>query len=357
MVHRQTDRPSPRRGRQVSELSRIELDAVANRLTEAGVALADRLESTLIAGGRSNLTYAITDGSVRWVLRTPPRTGRTASAHDVAREYRVTAALSGTDVPVADAVLLCEDEGVIGVPFTVSGFVNGVAIRTQADLAVYNGTRLNTVVDSLLETLAALHSVDYAAVGLETFGRPDGYASRQLRRWSAQWATVGEDRLNGLAMDVISRLNAAVSEQRFTSIVHGDYRIDNTLLATPADADADRVAAVVDWELSTIGDPIADVAMMCAYRHEPFDLVVGAPSAWTSASLPVAEDLAARYEKAGGVRLENWDFHHGLACLKIAVISAGIDHRRRAGSGSGAGFETAGQAVEPYLELAARCLA
>ncbi|GAA4102657.1 phosphotransferase family protein [Nocardioides kongjuensis] len=338
----------------MSELTAAELAAVADRLDLAGVSTAGPLTSDLIAGGRSNLTYAITDGRTRWVLRTPPRAGRTASAHDVAREHRVTAALMSSGVPVADAVLLCEDEAVLGVPFTVSGFVDGVAIRTQADLASYDDDRLATVVDSLLETLAALHGVDHVAAGLETFGRPDGYAARQLRRWSGQWDTVGEERLDGLAREVVARLTAALPEQRATAVVHGDYRVDNTLLAPPGTARADRVAAVVDWELSTIGDPVADVAMMCAYRHPPFDLVVGAPSAWTSPRLPSVDDLATGYERVGGVALEHWDFHRALACFKVAVISAGIDHRRLAGSGSGTGFDTAGEAVEPYLEQAAR---
>ena len=114
------------------------------------------------------------------------------------------------------------------------------------------------------------------------------------------------------------------------------------------------MAAVIDWELSTIGDPVADVAMMCAYRHPPFDLVMGAPSAWTSAAAPPAPELAAGYEAAGGVPLDDWEFHLALACFKVAVIAAGIDHRRRAGAGAGPGFDTAGDAVAPYLELRAR---
>ncbi|MFE6509445.1 phosphotransferase family protein [Nocardioides sp. NPDC057767] len=333
-------------------LSAEQLGGVAARMTDAGVEPAGPLAATLITGGRSNMTYAITDGTTRWVLRTPPRAGRTASAHDVVREYRVAAALAETDVPVAESILLCEDEDVLGVPFTVSSFVEGVAVRTQADLASYDDRDLDVVMGSLLSTLAALHRVDHVKVGLETFGRPEGYAARQLRRWAGQWETVGDRLLEPLASEVVDKLTAAIPEQRDVAIVHGDYRIDNTLLAPAGISRADTVAAVVDWELSTIGDPVADVAMMCAYRHEPFNLVVGAPSAWTSPRLPAARDLAAGYERLGGVVLENWEFHEALACFKVAVISAGIDHRRRAGSGSGPGFDTAGQAVEPYLELA-----
>ncbi|RHW24879.1 phosphotransferase family protein [Nocardioides immobilis] len=332
--------------------SRDELALVADALSDAGVEVVGPLEAELISGGRSNLTAVISDGRTRWILRTPPRAGRTASAHDVAREHRVTAALAGSGVPVAPALLLCEDESLLGVPFTVSGHVEGAAIRTQADLAEHDDAAVGAMVSGLLTTLAALHLVDHVAAGLEGFGRPEGYAVRQLKRWSRQWQSVGTPELEPLARDVMARLADRVPTQRATSIVHGDYRIDNTLIAV--DGLSPRVAAVIDWELSTIGDPVADVAMMCAYRHSPFDLVLGAPSAWTSERLPTATELAAGYESAGGVRLDDWDFHLALACFKVAVIAAGIDHRRRAGAGAGPGFDTAGEAVEPYLELALR---
>ncbi len=330
--------------------TRGELALVARALSDAGVAVAGTLEAQPISGGRSNLTSVIYDGRTRWILRTPPRAGRTASAHDVAREHRVTAALADSGVPVPPAVLLCDDESLIGVPFTVAGHVEGAAIRTQAELAEHDDQTVGAMVGDLLATLAALHRVDHVVVGLEDFGRPDGYAARQLKRWSRQWESVGVPELEPLAQGVMARLAARVPPQRATAIVHGDYRIDNTLIAV--DADQPRVAAVIDWELSTIGDPVADVAMMCAYRQPPFDLVMGSPSAWTSERVPSAAELAAGYEAAGGVRLDDWAFHLALACFKVAVIAAGIEHRRRAGAGTGPGFDTAGEAVGPYLELA-----
>ena len=193
----------------------------------------------------------------------------------------------------------------------------------------------------------SLHAVDHVAIGLETFGRPDGYVSRHVRRWTGQWEIVGDPALTGLAEDLGGRLRHAVPEQRSVGIVHGDFRIDNTILAPGPEA---HVAAVVDWELSTIGDPVADVAMMCVYRHPEFDLVLGGPSAWTSPRLPGPDALATAYEAAGGVDLAAWDFHLGLAYFKLAVIAAGIDHRYRAGAAGGAGFETAGQAVPHFLQ-------
>jgi aminoglycoside phosphotransferase (APT) family kinase protein len=332
------------------ELTRGELATVARLMSRAGVDTAGDLVASLISGGRSNLTYVLSDGQRRWVLRTPPRTGRTPSAHDVAREYRVTAALAATDVPVAEAVLLHDDEATLGVPFTISTFVDGRAFRTHDDLAGLDAEGLAAVVGSMIDALAALHRTDHVAVGLETFGRPDGYAARQLRRWSSQWEIVGTPEVHALASDVIDDLRKVVPDQRRTSIVHGDFRVDNTLVR--GIGPTAHVAAVVDWELSTIGDPVADVAMMCAYREPAFDLIAGAPAAWTSGRLPGPDALAEAYVAAGGTRLDHWEFHLALAYLKVAVIAAGIDHRRRAGSGSGAGFDTAGESVPLFLDLA-----
>jgi aminoglycoside phosphotransferase (APT) family kinase protein len=350
------DRPPGRAARHgpLTVLTDIELDRVAAYLRSVGVPLAGPLAAEQIAGGRSNLTYRLDDGRDRWVLRTPPRAGRTQSAHDVAREYRVTSALAGTDVPVAPAVALCEDESLLGVPFTVTGFVTGRAIRTRTELAELDDAELAAVMSSLTSTLASLHRVDHVAVGLGTFGRPDGYAVRQLRRWRGQWEVVGAPGPAALAASCFDALEAQVPSQGSVGIVHGDYRLDNTLVTLePRPA----VLAVVDWELSTIGDPVADVAMMCAYRDRAMDLVFGEPSAWTSDRLPDVDAMAASYVAADGVPLEHWEFHLALAHVKIAVIAAGIDHRFRAGAGSGPGFETSGQAVEPFLQQAARVLA
>jgi len=340
----------------VSVLTESELRGVAEVLTAAGVELAGPLSSTLIPGGRSNLTFRLDDGSSRWVLRTPPRAGRTPSAHDVGREFRVTRVLQGSGVPVPAAVALCEDQSLLGGPFAVAEYVTGRTVQRQADLDLLDDATVEAVITRLLETLATLHAVDHVAVGLEQFGRPDGYAARQIRRWSSQWTLVGREQpaLQLQATALGTRLAASVPQQRSTGIVHGDFRIDNTLLRLGA---APAVAAVVDWELSTLGDPVADVAMMCVYRHPAFDLVIGEPSAWTSPRLPGIAALGAAYEAVGGVTLAHWDFYLALAYFKLAVIAAGIDHRHRAGAGSGPGFDTAGAAVPQYLEAGLEALA
>ena len=330
----------------ITPLTAQELAGVATALERGGLHLEAGLTASAIAGGRSNLTYRVTDGVRSWVLRMPPRTGRTPSAHDVAREHRVTAALRDSEVPVAEAVLLCQDETVLGGPFSVSGFVVGDALRTQEDLAELADGELARVLDSLLGALAALHRTDHVEVGLGEFGRPDGYAARQLRRWTSQWALTGSPDLERLADEVTLLLGRRVPDQPVSAIVHGDYRIDNTIVRDG------QVAAVVDWELSTLGDPVADVALMCAYRDPAFDLIVGAPSAWTSDRLPGPAELAERYVAVAGRDLAHWDFHLGLASFKVAVIAAGIDHRRRSGGVRGPGFDTAAEAVPRFLELA-----
>ena len=342
-------------------LSSAELAGVAETMAAAGAPPAGPLEAALIAGGRSNLTFRLDDGATSWVLRTPPRAGRTPSAHDVAREFRVTRALAATEVPVPPAVVLCEDESVLGGPFAVAEFVAGRAVQSRTDLDDLDDAALQTVTARLLRVLASLHAVDHVAVGLERFGRPDAYAARQLKRWSGQWDIVAPEDAPGA--EAVRRDGARLARelgernpaQRSTGIVHGDFRIDNTLLLL--DEGEPRVAAVVDWELCTIGDPVADVAMMCAYRDPAFDLIVGAPSAWTSPRLPDLSGLAAGYESAGGVPLVDWEFHLALACFKVGVIAAGIDHRHRAGAGSGAGFDTAGESVAAYFSRGLSALA
>lgn len=328
-------------------LSEVELEAVRGFLDSSGARVGAELSCRLLAGGRSNLTFLIEDGSSRWVLRMPPRAGRTPSAHDVAREYRVTRALEGSGVPVATPVALCQDVSVLGCDFAVAKFVEGASLQSRSDLETVDGDTLDAIVTALLEALAALHRADHVALGLQTFGRPDGYVARQTKRWSGQWSLVAPEdvAVRAAADELLARLAEGVPPQRATGIVHGDFRIDNTLLDLGSKP---SVAAVVDWELSTIGDPVADVATMCAYRHPAFDLVLGSGAAWTSERLPPVDELAARYLLAGGIDLHDWEFHLALAYYKIAVIAAGIDHRARAAGGSTV-RDSAAEAVGPFL--------
>jgi aminoglycoside phosphotransferase (APT) family kinase protein len=335
-------------------LTSAELGSVREVLSGAGEVVDGALAAELLTSGRSNVTVLLRDRSQRWVLRTPPRAGRTPSAHDVAREHRVTSALVGTGVPVPRAVALCEDESVLGGPFAIAAFVDGASVQSRSEFDELEPAQRDRIGPVLAATLASLHAVDPGHVGLRDFARWDGYTARQLGRWRKQWALVGDQGTDGLAQEVSDRLLAAVPEQERTSIVHGDFRIDNTIVGLGSSL---SVNAVVDWELSTLGDPVADVAMMCAYRLPAFDHVIGERAAWTSPELPAVVELAAAYEAAGGAPLTNFDFHLGLAYFKIAVIAAGIAHRARESA-----IEKlektppAAVAVEPFLVAALETL-
>lgn len=334
----------------------MSLPALQRYLTERGVEIKGGLTAELIAGGKSNLTYAISDGASKWVLRRPPVSGLTPSAHDMAREFRVVSGLRGSGVPVADAVVLCEDDSVLGAPFAMVEFVDGQVIRNESGLAQYSDADLTRCTDELVRVLAALHEVDYRAAGLGEFGRPEGYLARQVGLWAKQWGRVKGGELAANDSDVErlhSALEAMIPAQSAATIVHGDYRIDNTILDAQ---DVGVVRAVVDWELSTLGDPLTDVAMMCVYRDPALELVLGEPAAWTSPRLASADELAQQYTRASGRELAHWGFYMGLANFKLAVIAAGIDHRYRSGATVGDGFDKAIDAVPIFLTAGLRAV-
>lgn len=331
----------------MTSLDGLDLDALDRHLRAVGIPRTGELRAELISGGRSNLTFLVADDASKWVLRRPPLHGLTPSAHDMAREYRVVAALADTDVPVARAVTMRDDDSVLGAPFQMVEYVPGRVIRYADQLAALGDRRtISDCVDALITVLARLHAVDPAAVGLADFGRPDGYLERQVRRWGSQWELVRFD--DDPRDDDVKRLHTLLSEsvpaQSRTSIVHGDYRIDNTIL----DADDPKIVrAVLDWEMSTLGDPLSDAALMCIYRSPMFDLV-HADAAWSSPLIPPADELAQRYSVASGQPLDHWDFYLALAYFKLAIIAAGINFRARQGSGE-ADAAAVGDAVAPLI--------
>ena len=298
--------------------------------TEVGIPRSGELRAELISGGRSNLTFLVVDDASKWVLRRPPLHGLTPSAHDMAREYRVVAALEDTPVPVARAVTMRNDDSVGGAPFQIVEYVPGRVVRLAPELeALGDKATLNDCVDALIKVLADLHAVDPAAVGLADFGKPTGYLERQVRRWGSQWELVRrpDDERDDDVKRLHSALSQAIPEQSRTSIVHGDYRIDNTILDSE---DATRVRAVLDWEMSTLGDPLSDAALMCVYRHPMFDMV-HANAAWTSPLLPSHDEMAHRYSVVSEQPLAHWGFYMALAYFKLAIIAAGIAFRARMG--------------------------
>jgi aminoglycoside phosphotransferase (APT) family kinase protein len=328
-------------------LDGLDLVALDRHLRSIDVPRAGELRGELIAGGRSNLTFLVFDDASKWVLRRPPLHGLTPSAHDMAREYRVVAALEDTPVPVAHAVTMRNDDSVLGAPFQMVDYVPGRVVRYSEELtALGDQGVIDACVDALIEVLADLHALDPESVGLGDFGKPTGYLERQVRRWGSQWDLVRktDDPRDADVKRLHAALEKALPTQSRTSIVHGDYRIDNTMLDA---VDATKVRAVLDWEMSTLGDPLSDAALMCVYRHPMFDMV-HANAAWSSPQIPSADELAQRYSVATGQPLSHWDFYMALAYFKLAIIAAGIQFRDRMAGGSEYG-EKLGEAVGPLI--------
>ncbi len=339
----------------VTNLEGLDLAALDRHLRSEGIARSGELRAELIAGGRSNLTFRVSDDASAWVLRRPPLHGLTPSAHDMAREYKVVAALAGTPVPVARAVTMSNDDSVLGAPFQMVENVDGQVVRSADELAALGDEQvISSSVDALIRVLADLHAVDPDAVGLGDFGKPAGYLERQVRRWGSQWDLV---RLpDDPRDDDVKRLHQALADsvpaQSRNSIVHGDYRIDNTILDAQ---DPTKVLAVLDWELSTLGDPLSDAALMCVYRDPMFNLILSMEAAWSSPQMPSADDLANRYSVQSGQELAHWDFYMALAYFKAAIIAAGIDFRARQGS-EAPGSSSVGAAVAPAIASGLRAL-
>jgi aminoglycoside phosphotransferase (APT) family kinase protein len=323
----------------------LDLAGLTRFFHSAGIAVSGDLVAQPITGGRSNLTFKVSDSEHSWVVRRPPVAGLTPSAHDVGRELSVVAALQETNVPVPPAVANCTDLAWIGAPFTVVGFVAGESLQTQHSLQHLTDVQLGEIHRELIRVLVVLHDVPYQRYGLAGFGRPVGYLERQVRRWRQQWDLVATRPL-----DDVERLYRRLEEQTWpttrSALVHGDYRVDNTLLDL---SEAARIAALIDWEMSTLGDPLSDVATMCVYHHPAFDHVVGIPAASTSSRWPGIDATVQDYAERSGAEMSDFDGYLALAYFKLAVIAEGIASRYLAGAGEGPGFDSAAEAVPALI--------
>jgi aminoglycoside phosphotransferase (APT) family kinase protein len=293
-----------------------------------------------IAGGKSNLTYRVwTDDAAQYVVRRPPLGHVLSTAHDMAREFRVISALAGTPVPVPETVALSQDPS-----FYVMRFVPGPIYRHASDLAPLGAQRIQALLADLVDVLVELHSIDPAAIGLEDFGRPDGYLERQLKRWQKQLDSSRSRELPG-----IDELHDALAQQMplnsQAAIIHGDYRIDNCIAT-----EDDRIAAVLDWEMATLGDPLSDVGLLLMYWRLNIEMG-GVDNMGGVAPLPGAptgRDLAERYAARRGIELGRLDWYLAFANYKLAVIAEGIHYRYQAGQTVGEGFSGMG-AMVPLL--------
>jgi aminoglycoside phosphotransferase (APT) family kinase protein len=319
----------------------IDADRVSAFVAHHVPSLGAPLRFSLISGGRSNLTYRVEGPDGTCVLRRPPLGHVLATAHDMAREHRVLAALADTDVPVARPLALCTDEAVNGAPFYLMEYRGGVVANESipAGYAESPAERAR-IGPALKDVLARIHRVDFAGRGLADFGRPEGYLERQVRRWSKQWALSKVAEAPEID-ELIVRLLAALPKSPEPTLVHGDYRLGNVALAPD---DPGRITAVFDWEMATLGDPLADVGYTLIYWGEmsdpPEERMPGAFSAVTAQpGFATRAELSEAYARASGRDVGEVDFYRVLAMYKLAVISEGIYARFRQGKTVGEGFE------------------
>jgi aminoglycoside phosphotransferase (APT) family kinase protein len=306
-----------------------------------------------IRGGHSNETFFITRGSHEWVLRRPPRGPLLPTAHDVAREYRVLSALANTPVPVPHATLLCTDTAVIGAPFYLMERSQGVVIRETLPngFASDESTRIGLGYE-LIDRLADLHAVDWRAVGLSDFGKPQGYLERQLRRWTGQLDASRNRPLPDL--DAVTEwLGAHLPESGPATIVHGDYRLDNAMFAPDPPA---HIVAIFDWEMATLGDPLADLGYLLSFWQEADDsgLELG-DAGWRVSALPgfaTREQLVARYAERTGRQIEHVAFYVALAIWKLAILLEGSYRRHLAGTTDDPFFATLDRGVPALAQRA-----
>ncbi|MGW8455080.1 phosphotransferase family protein [Streptomyces niveus] len=302
------------------------------------------LSARLIEGGRSNLTYLVTDGAHDWVVRRPPLGHVLATAHDMKREFRVISALHPTAVPVPGPLLLCEDPEVLGAPFYLMEYVRGTPYRTAEQLAPLGPERTRAALLGLVDTLVELHAVDPSAVGLADFGRPEGFLDRQLRRWGKQLEASRNRDLPGV--DALhAALGRSLPDSPAPTVIHGDYRLDNVLIG-----DDDRIKAVLDWEMSTLGDPLTDLGLLVMYSA-PLE-ITGSPISTTAgaAGHPDPAELVARYAAGSGRDTSAIAWYTAFAWFKLAVILEGIHYRYTLGQTVGGGFERIGDLVPVFIE-------
>jgi aminoglycoside phosphotransferase (APT) family kinase protein len=315
--------------RRVSGVPGIDEGPVTAWLAERQPELRPPLTFELIAGGHSNLTYSVRDAEGhRYVLRRPPLGHVLPTAHDMAREHRIISALSGSSVPVPPAVGLCTDESVNGAPFFVMRFVDGEVVRDLAAAERVLPLPARAAAGrELASVLARLHATDPDQVGLGELGRRDGYLARQLDRWYGQWRR-SKDRELPLIDEVYRRLAAEVPPQRGAGIVHGDYRLDNCILGPDG-----AVRAVLDWELCTLGDVLADLGITLVYWAEPGDTSpssLGRPTA--APGFPSREEFLTTYAQASGRDVSGIDYYRAFGYWKLACILQGVYVRYVAGA-------------------------
>jgi aminoglycoside phosphotransferase (APT) family kinase protein len=295
----------------------------------------------------------VTDGVREWILRRPPLGHVLATAHDMVREYRVMSALQDTAVPVPRTFAICTDPAVLGADFYVMERCAGTPYRHAAELESLGPERTRTISERLVDTLATLHMVDPASVGLDDFGRSEGFLGRQVARWKRQ-LDASHTRDLPAADELHRSLEKSVPTESAAGIVHGDFRLDNVLVDH-----ADQVAAVLDWEMATLGDPLTDLALMLVYFRLDAEAGDGSDAPANVSAAPGFLDERAiieRYSRGSDRDLSGFGFYLGLASFKLAAILEGIHYRHLHGQTVGAGFDRIGEAIPPLLDAGLNAL-
>jgi aminoglycoside phosphotransferase (APT) family kinase protein len=307
------------------------------------------VEAEPVGEGHSNVTYLITRDGGSWVLRRPPRPPLPPSAHDVLREARLLTAVQDADVRTPDVLATCDDESVIGAPFYVMERIEGDVMTAEVPRALHGEE--GRIGEELIDALVEIHAVDWRTCGLEGYGKPTGYLDRQLRRFGGLW-----EHNRTRELPVLDRLTAWLAEHKPESgeatIVHGDYRLGNTMFAPGARA---RLNAIFDWELATIGDPLADVGYLVAtwsQADDPEDALRGLSAATRRPGFPTREQLIARYEERSGRSMSDVRWYMTLALWKSAVFLEGSYKRRLAGTTEDAFFDRLEHGVPAIAERA-----
>ena len=332
----------------------IDALAVTAWLESHAEAVSPPLNFELITGGHSNLTYRVSDADGRrWVLRRPPLGHVLAGAHDMGREHRLMSALAPTDVPVPRIVGLCTDETVTGADFYVTEFVDGYVLRNPDGAAAIPVETRPALCTRLVEGLVAIHEVDLEAVSLDDLGKKEDYVARQLRTWLRQFNAMTSRDLP-IIEQVHDTLAAAIPPQLEATLVHGDYRLDNCLVTEEG-----GVAAVLDWEIATLGDPMADLGILLAYWSEPSDTFLPLGEAATIApGFASREELITAYSDLTGRDTSNIGYYFAFANWRLACILEGVYSRYIGGASPEvpAEVEIFAQSVIDLAERAAELL-
>ena len=333
----------------VAEKQRFDVARLEAYLRAQVDGYAGSLEVEQFKGGQSNPTYRLAAGGKRYVMRSKPgpATKLLPSAHAVEREFRVISALGKTDIPVPRTYALCEDEGVIGRAFYIMDCVEGRVLWDQTLPGMSNAER-GAIYDEMNRVIAALHKVDYQAIGLGDYGKPGNYFARQIGRWSKQYQASETEKIE--AMDhLIAWLPNNIPAGDETAIVHGDYRLDN-LIFHPTEP---RILAILDWELSTLGHPLADFSYHCMSWHTPpghFRGIAGLDLA--GLGIPTEQAYVGAYcKRTGRERIDNWNFYLAYNMFRLAGILQGIMKRALDGTAASAHALDAGKRAKPMAEL------